>query len=179
MALAPPRSLHFDIHLGWEVHVHPGGGSQGKSDVKKKPDNWPEERQRPGRTSLHEWLNHLFTALLLTSRHTHTLSLWKTSLCRECKRAASWPNFAGRWIFPGLHGIFWNLELIDNLKSWNVFTSLEILEDEHHWGSHMMTTGNKLHVLPAPRLSLRLSAWSLQAFLFAALGSCLNSPLLL
>ena len=45
MALAPPRSLHFDIHLGWEVHVHPGGGSQGKSDVKKKPDNWPEDEK--------------------------------------------------------------------------------------------------------------------------------------
>ena len=30
---------------------------------------------------------------------------------------------------------FWNLELIDKLKSWDVFTSLEKLEDKHHWGS--------------------------------------------
>ena len=42
---------------------------------KKKPDTWHEERQRPRRTDLYEWLNCLLTAVLLTRRDTHTLSL--------------------------------------------------------------------------------------------------------
>ena len=57
--LAPPKSLHFEIHLGWEVRTHPGKGSRVAQAWKKKPDNWPEGRQKPRRTDLYKWLNYL------------------------------------------------------------------------------------------------------------------------
>ena len=75
MSLAPPRSLHFGIPLGWEVCVHLREDPRVGQVWKKKPDNWPKGRQRP-RTALYKWLNPLFTALLLVRRDTHTLSLW-------------------------------------------------------------------------------------------------------
>ena len=41
----------------------------------KKPENWPDGRQRPGRTALYKWLNGLFMGLLLTRLGIYTLSL--------------------------------------------------------------------------------------------------------
>ena len=42
---------------------------------RKKSDNWPEERQGPGRTAVCKWLDRLFTAFL-TTKDAHSLSLW-------------------------------------------------------------------------------------------------------
>ena len=81
MSLAPPRSLHLKIHLGWRVHVHTLGEGPRVGQVwKKKLDNWPEARQRPRRTDLYEWCNCFFTAVLLPGR-TPTLSFSGWHLC--------------------------------------------------------------------------------------------------
>ena len=69
MSLAPPRSLHFKIHLGSGVCGYPGEGPRIGQVWKKKPDNWAERRQRPGRTALsdcYKWLDRLFPAHPLT-----------------------------------------------------------------------------------------------------------------
>ena len=55
MSLVPPRSLHFEIHLGWRVCAH-------SRDTSVVENNFPEG----GRTVLYKWLNHLFTVLHLT-----------------------------------------------------------------------------------------------------------------
>ena len=76
MLICDSMGLSTGIHLGKQLCVHVGKGSRVGQVWKKKPDNWPKGRQRPGRTALYKRLNHLFTALLLLSREdVHTLSL--------------------------------------------------------------------------------------------------------
>ena len=47
----------------------------------KKPDNWPEGRQRPRRTDLYKCLNSLFTVLLLTPQGMEGTSIPFLSRC--------------------------------------------------------------------------------------------------
>ena len=70
MNLALPRSFHSKIHL-----CPPGESYRVGQVWKMKTDDWPEGRQRPGRTALYKWLNSLFAAPLLTRGNAHTLSL--------------------------------------------------------------------------------------------------------
>ena len=86
MSLALPRSLHFKIHLGWGVFAYSGKGPSIGQVWKKKADNWPEGRQRHGRTALYKWLNCLFTVL-----HTRAMP---TALLSGC---ASLPCFCLSW----------------------------------------------------------------------------------
>ena len=65
----------FEIHLGWRVHAHPGEGPRVGQLWQKKSDNWPEERQGPGRTAVCKWLDRLFPAPL-PREAAHSLSLW-------------------------------------------------------------------------------------------------------
>ena len=59
MSLAPPRSLHFETHLDWEVYAHPREAPRLGQVWKKKSDNWPGGRQRPRRADLYKWPNGL------------------------------------------------------------------------------------------------------------------------
>ena len=69
------RSLHFEIHLAEGLHAHPLESPRVGQMWENKQDNWFDKRQRPVRTDLYKWLNHLFTALLLTEEMpTHFLS---------------------------------------------------------------------------------------------------------
>lgn len=64
--IASPRSLHFEIHIGWGLCGHQGQGPRVGQVWRKKPNNWPEGRQRWGRTEVYKWLNRLLMGLLLT-----------------------------------------------------------------------------------------------------------------
>ena len=52
------------------------GGSQDRSRVKKKQDNWPKINKDLDKLSYISGLNHLLTVLLLTIEDTHTLYFW-------------------------------------------------------------------------------------------------------
>ena len=52
------------------------GGSQDRSGVEKKQDNWPKINKDLDKLSYISGLNHLFTVLLLTIEDTHTLYFW-------------------------------------------------------------------------------------------------------
>ena len=56
-----PRSLHFETHRGRGVRVHLGEDPRLGQMWKKKQDNWPEGRHRPGRTALHKRFAELLT----------------------------------------------------------------------------------------------------------------------
>ena len=79
MSLAPPRSLHFKIHLCCGVSLNPVECPRVSHVWERQPDNWVEGRQRPRRTALNDcykWLNCLLTVLPLTWKggHPHPFS---------------------------------------------------------------------------------------------------------
>ena len=90
MSLAPPRSLYFQINFGWGLHEQLGDGLRVAKVWRKKPDNWPERRQRPGRTDLHKWLLLPLHCIPPHWGHPHPLQVCiSASLCLNWKNPFS------------------------------------------------------------------------------------------
>ena len=70
-----PGALCATVLLSKKFHMHVRKGPRRGQVWGKKSDNWPEERQGPGRTAVCKWLDRLFTAFL-TTKDAHSLSLW-------------------------------------------------------------------------------------------------------
>ena len=83
MSLVPPRSLHFEIHLGCGVRMHPRGGPQGSSGVEK------ETRQLAWRKTK-TWENCLINALTASLLGSSSLGRMTTPFL---SRRASLPSF--------------------------------------------------------------------------------------
>ena len=64
MSLAPPRSLPFEICLGWGVQAQPGKGPRMGQVWKKKPDNWLKVNKDPEELT---YINDLTVCLPLSS----------------------------------------------------------------------------------------------------------------
>ena len=69
-----PIGLWTGIHLGNKLHRHVWEGPRVGQGWKKKKNNWPRVKKRPGRNGLYKWQLHLYE-LLLTSGEAHNLSL--------------------------------------------------------------------------------------------------------
>ena len=81
------------------MQAYPGEGPRVAQVWKKKSDNWPEGKQRHGRTDLYERLNHLFTVFLLTRAMPTPFSLG-VHLCLASVSSKQ-IQFGGQGTIPG------------------------------------------------------------------------------